>query len=901
MPGFDVHDPALPLMEDHFIEASAGTGKTYTIEHLVLRFLQAGIPLDQILVVTFTKAATRELAARIRARIVKAGMTPKEEARIFTLHGFCFHTLQQFALETGFPLDREEESDGFEQMRQIAADTLRTMAIPSRQLDVLIRHYRGETQRLIDGLASTALRRLPIEGIRSFETIQAAYQVYPGMAEELEALAPHFKKGPLPTSLEELPPELLTFHPENQKKRSTAAYPDRLAKLMPLIEEMNDPLQIFARIAQEVMRRAEEVEDLFTYDDLLRTMEKETEQPAFAQKVRRLYKVVLIDEFQDTDPVQWNIFSRLFLGEVPLYLVGDPKQSIYRFRDADIYTYLTAKKQIQRHVSLERNYRSQPQLVDALNHLLTAIPDFFPLPKWGEALSCPPVLSDPEKTGVGTLHFWKGEKETDFYPAIVEEIVQSKLPLRECAVLVRDRHQAERIAQYCQQHNVPASVARTQPLNASPAVAVFEDLLASVRQPRRPGRALGSPLFGWDHTQILEQADAQVPLFLEWNALLEKEGMLALFYAVMEKQLPTLLTHPDGKWLYRDMAQLAAHGEPWPDTPAAQSQREEAVQILTIHMSKGLEFELVIPLGLISSTRVTRELVSTGSALVLSDTQPYLEELDAEKMRQFYVAVTRAKAHLRLPVLPPKARAVGAASPMELFLGKYPHVIDFTEMPKEARRYTPPQIALTPPQEKVRSDPPRTIASFSSLAIKEELAPPQLPEGDLPPGPETGRLLHECFEQLPFHPRQLRGTLLEPYTDRVAQIIETALHTPLLGPEGTFTLADVPRETWVTEMEFLYPSEQGYLKGYIDLFFAYRGYAYFLDWKSNLLNDYTQASMEEAMRAYDYHLQADIYREAVQKYLCLFNPQLSLGGMYYLFLRGLPEGVYLVELNKNKV
>src|SRR5690606_15460837 len=130
-------------------------------------------------------------------------------------------------------------------------------------------------------------------------------------------------------------------------------------------------------------------------------MQKAIDVPKFKAKVRQKYQAAIIDEFQDTDKVQWDIFQKLFIEEPlqALYLVGDPKQSIYRFRKADIYTYLAARVTLgeENAYVLDTNYRSSKSLVSALNALFER--PFLYLPKLKEILPFYPVKAGSQIEG----------------------------------------------------------------------------------------------------------------------------------------------------------------------------------------------------------------------------------------------------------------------------------------------------------------------------------------------------------------------------------------------------------------------------------------------------------------------------------------------------------------------
>jgi exodeoxyribonuclease V beta subunit len=151
MAGFNVLDPKLNLHRNYFLEASAGTGKTFTIENIVVRLLEEGLEIDQVLVVTFTRAATLELKMRIRHNLEKKGLRKAlmrfEHSQIYTIHGFCFHLLKEFALETGFPLHATGESASPDLLSKILNDFFRcelsAKEIHPKQLEKILKknHY----------------------------------------------------------------------------------------------------------------------------------------------------------------------------------------------------------------------------------------------------------------------------------------------------------------------------------------------------------------------------------------------------------------------------------------------------------------------------------------------------------------------------------------------------------------------------------------------------------------------------------------------------------------------------------------------------------------------------------------------------------------------------------------
>lgn len=928
MPGFDVLDPDLPLFQNYFLEASAGTGKTFAIERIVLRLLDAGIPLREILVVTFTRAATIELKERIRKHLSQTQLIQFDEASIWTIHSFCFYALSEFAIETGFTCDFLEESASPALLKQFVKDYLRTSScLTFRQLEKVV------SDRLVDEVASLVMRRLPIQQPNwDYKTeIKLLPPVDPDLLlEDLMALAPQFnglcdRQRNVKPDIEEglkrftellsegfhdpvdLP--ILFFTEENKSKRAPPSsprlhYPGFLEKLqqglIPRLASFSDRMQILATLAEGARLHVERVieeEEILFFDDLLFSMAKKVEDESFASLLRKKYRAVLIDEFQDTDSLQWKIFSTLFLSEAfkgPLYLVGDPKQSIYRFRNADLYTYMKVKKEMgeKAFASLQTNYRSTPTLVNALNQLFSK--PFISLPQTGEMLPCPPVVAAsslvPLEDGKGALHVLFAEDEEKLFSTIFHEIERVGLPLSSFAILVSDRHQAER---FMKASPFPTTLKRSRSLLDSPAFETLIELIRAALNPRDRSacmRVLAGPLFGHSLESLVED-----PLrFYRYHHLLEREGLLSLFHTlVVEGEITDSI-------LYQDLLHLVemglAHNDDYltfyqslrlldPDSEelrAPAPSDEEALSVMSIHVSKGLEFPVVFPIGVSTPYSQRKGFVRVENELRLKDALSEAEE-QSEKMRQLYVAFTRAKQRLYLPVLKNQ-------SPLSTFLEN----VDLSSFTSEiCELYSPPiyQHKVREAFEKTsleKSFSPHSIHSYSSL-VSYELERKEIPSGILPAGAQTGTLIHSLFENLPsfrienplsFVQKEIRGTFLEPWTEEIAKMIKATLTLPLLD---SFTLAEVDPTKMIKEMEFLYPSEDppGFFKGFIDLFFEHEGACYAVDWKTNFID----TSIHDVFDAHHYGLQAEIYKKGLERYLRLFPNSPPFKGIFYIFLR----------------
>lgn len=1100
---FDVLNRSCDVHRHCLLEASAGTGKTYSIENVLVRLLIEPAPqtkepltLEQILVVTFTRAATRDLKQRIRGNIERARAVLNQEglqdipdyllailekgeeatllslkrleralfafdqAQIFTIHGFCSRMLRDYAFEGDLGLGMQGGDEGPSTSRQLAAmtDFLRTGLTADRwspaQVEKLLSQHSHDINALLRKLLKAPnghLRSSPLppfrESVAHFQTVMAQLKAQNGfegkkMLQDFQRLASLYKKVD-DQSLEEgktaerfaalfdkgewSPDDLddliaddffcaRVLEASNLKKNRKPCPPEELhypelgkilnqafAALFPLSEGY----LLFQKLVMESQshfKRFQEEEELLSFDGLLRSMQRAVQNAAFVARVLVRYRVAIIDEFQDTDPIQWEIFKRLFLNSQDhrLYLVGDPKQSIYAFRQADIYTYLEAATALgaQHHAVLETNYRSQPGLVQALNHLFSLAEEWIPLPRLNSALVYRPVQAGkraglPFEDTLGSIHicFVEGPKteieKQCFFPYITSEIQRLKADYKAdydgWAILVESHYQGARLAQFLKQHGIPTVIQKQVLLADSPALPALKELLEGVLQPRQESafkRALGGPLIGWTHEQLLalqedhSRREQLLVTFIALREVLQRDALTGFFPAFLNSSFQLdgktvaerLLSREEGVEIYDDLCQIVE----WilirqPSEPLSsglkalevegkdeeqgirrlQNPDSKGVKILTLHASKGLEFDIVFPLGLIHETKSSQ------------DPQEWIE-MDAEKMRQLYVAMTRAKSRLYLPVVfSEKESAPGKASPMQLFLKqiKIENAAALNDLkcetitvgrlqPGEAECQQLPEshesCSLILPSAAHLSRPAQFLSSYSSLLHqdREEYYPSFVTSRKiaeeksvhtLPAGSQVGNLLHKLLEAVPLeeirkaaspaevvpliHPH-LKGDAFGAWHDVLAQIVFNAFHTPLPLLNGPTPLAATDPRRHFRETEFLFPWENqfvldevkhvpGFLKGVIDLLFEHAGRYYLLDWKSNRLGargeDYQCHRMEEAMREGGYFLQAQVYIEALRRYLKLVDPgpfEERFGGILYIFLRGLDpaaasnQGVY---------
>ncbi|WP_392566779.1 exodeoxyribonuclease V subunit beta [Utexia brackfieldae] len=455
----------VPLVGRSLIEASAGTGKTYTLSLLYLRLLlgigeQAyprALTVDQILVVTFTQAATEELRYRIRENIHQlriaclrgfhtdplyqdllaliddrhyAAQTllfaeqQMDEAAIYTIHGFCQRVLNTHAFESGVLFEQTLIQDESQLRLQVTQDFWRRFFYPlSTDLARVILQIWPNPSALLsditrylyhDSRLSQSVSQQPIaelmatfhhDKIAKITQVKLAWQQYRAEIEPTLMASDINKRSyssrnvanwlmqidrwaDTPTQDYQLADKLSQFSQTVLTEKSQQRPPthrlfeliDRLCResfnlkqrlLLPIVDGIKHGLR------QEKLQRAE-----MGFDDLLAQLHQALilqQQGGLSDALAKRYPVAMIDEFQDTDPMQYQIFDRIYMHrqQTGLLFIGDPKQAIYGFRGADIFTYIQAKSNVDNYFTMETNWRSSAEMVTAVNQLFQQQHDPF--------------------------------------------------------------------------------------------------------------------------------------------------------------------------------------------------------------------------------------------------------------------------------------------------------------------------------------------------------------------------------------------------------------------------------------------------------------------------------------------------------------------------------------------
>jgi exodeoxyribonuclease V beta subunit len=1049
------------LPQRALIEASAGTGKTFTIEHLFKRLLlEEGLELEDILVVTFTKAAVLDLRTRIGALLENTILnTPKDkvklqhtlelfsEAQIWTIHSFCLRMLQECTLETECALN-SRESEGVSDVIRVVEDVLQMhhllKVISPVQLNLLLRYYHYSVDELSLAVAQVLNSGKEVviqlsfnEGKKSIEKLWLKRPIL-----NLEELVPYIKgvcqrdgslKEGFALDLEWLQKgddfsveklilkrELLSFFNQGNLKKNT---PEKIIQeskaLLSYLELLYSYVHLLTDSSHLLFALVKEVEvywkkyckhwDLITPDAIIKIMHDSLSKKEFIDYLHTRFKAVLIDEFQDTDKLQWDIFKKLCIenSNTPFfYLVGDPKQAIYSFRSADVYTYVRAAKDIGEsgRYFLGCCYRSDPDLVRALNALFSC-KGLFPLPRENLELEYCDLSSSAEgknkvfNDSKGSVHFvyfsenigraqrWPTDsfQEKQLFPYLANEIHSlidsNTIEFKEIAVLVKDRYQGKNLQTFLLSKGIPCYFARMRNLTESSVVNALRELLLGIAYPQELDLiaiALGGQLLAWEFNSValFSKGKRQKEILEKFNSLnslwfsrgvgvmmdcclqfvwkdsysLEEqligseffyEDLLYLIYLCQELERKEGVS-PEGVLRFLEKLSQGVHSEDYLQRPPVTE--ENSVTLMTMHLSKGLEFPIVFSIGTLLRTPSVGKVFSLDNKLKVAsledrDLEEYCTDLDAEKLRQLYVALTRAKHRVYIPIifeLSQKDPKLATMSPIELALAIW-GITSSTELKNKwnccsSITYEEGGVVVCDfnPIEKTSTTimpPPAFPYSFESMKMSSfsslnegYLKTNKIDSNDrkssihgLPAGREVGHLIHRLFEKTPFgklsNPQKnssfldfhFNSTCLEVWKELFSFHLEKVFCHPLTE---TLKLNDIQPCSLIKELPFVYSYKQEIIKGVIDLLFEIKGKYYLLDWKTNYLGPsdhyYSREFLEKTMKEEGYHLQNNIYKEGLKRYLQLIDKrpfEECYGGSYFLFIRGMngvdcEKGVY---------
>jgi len=880
-----------------WIEASAGTGKTYTLVRRVLDLIEAGLPVEKILLVTFTEKATAELKTRIRqglrtewkttaSPLLAQALEDLPGLSITTIHGFCRTLLTQFPLESGVSFEPEMVDQG-RQWRRLLRDELRPrlvsldpgllgwagleneedlLALAQAALErnlfslPLLHPDAGETQRFqtlrrelegrtgafwaaVEILEGT---RLPVDANDAFgeeavtRWLHARNHVGPyRLAVELAAartwrdLIPLMTKESL-TALERwdeggslwkkaaVPP----FDGPLEAVRTAAvafvaaarAVESALAPGIGLAALIGGSArhQLLDDLCRPVLDRRSTKE--LTFHDLIDRVHRLVTTPAgaaLAAGARDRWKAVLIDEFQDTDPEQWDIFSSLFLDpDHELVLVGDPKQSIYRFRGADLDLYRAVRDQVRPMAQtrvLSENFRSTAPMIEAVNALfdpVAGVPwdhpeDFTPSTKGDKPVGQLVRTLNGSWVPVPPLAVYGAETERSWHRHLVETVLDlldnhflddgqhppEPLTPGDILVLVRKKREAWTLQRLLVARGLPAVVGGSGGLLRTREAREVLLFLKALESPRSLSAARA---LGWTRLFAGATLDQLAPALDEARADRDTGAYLRAFRRVAAALEPGVV---DGGGLERllsrvggarvvtnaehvlELVQERHHRgdvpvgraalmlETWIESGLQEDEVDlrrdtetKTIRLMTVHAAKGLEAPVVLH-GFPSASPRNRDpwIIDRGVDFLFSEASRQADQRNqaAEDLRLRYVAWTRAQTH-QVFVDPGSVVSLPPPGPLRTWTGasdSRPSVPPLGESIQglEARHpWVESHSGLW--RRATRDEATPTVWDRPRVLRDEEgeVGDPVFFGDDLPAGPAFGDLVHDILEAVDF-------------------------------------------------------------------------------------------------------------------------------------------------------
>ena len=827
----------LPLNQISLIEASAGTGKTYTIGSLYLRLLlKAGennfsrpLNVEEILVVTFTEMATEELKKKIRERITDAidKLTTFSEtqdksafkndefltalcqdlnifeaihrlklaeqnmdlATIYTIHGFCRRMLMQYAFHSGIHFNLElikDQSDllvrfanefwrehfyplDFESANFIATELVSPanvlsllkadlgkdlkVEIENKQalsvpIQIFLPQYLAGYQKALnelkafwlesadqisaiitnelekdylkDQLKSLNRKKYQVKRLGDWINKINQWSNNPRDYQINTTLKDYFLQSSIEKNCEE------STDKNKDKKPATPFYSPIFAELEKRVNALMTPdllskltLYHYRQGLQQKLLDYKLNHQEKSFDDLLRLLceaLQSAQGDELAEMIRFQYPFAMIDEFQDTDSQQYAIFSKIYRDNpeknTGFIMIGDPKQAIYRFRGADIFTYLKASDEAQSRFELTKNYRSEKNLVDGVNALF----DFPQSPFIYQNINFTAVdsrddhlrfylngkaepayrfyLTESDKVNktemakicaISIQHWLKSAAENQ--AVFQNEDTCKTLQAANIAVLVKNRYEAEDVIQELQKLGIASVYLSDQSsvFDSHVAVELLRILKACLNVAERPIlNAIATALFGLNAADIHQiqqnEADWQrwADSFAQYQQTWQRQGILAMLHQILLEQgiSERLLSQATGERDLTDFLHLAEilqqaatlheteaallswfekqiQGEGRQEAQIRLESERQLVKIVSIHKSKGLEYDLVwlpflavpskIPTAGDMNVYYSKERDETLWDMENRNLNALYEETFAEELRLLYVALTRAK------------------------------------------------------------------------------------------------------------------------------------------------------------------------------------------------------------------------------------------------------------------
>ncbi|WP_395375566.1 exodeoxyribonuclease V subunit beta [Marinicella sp. W31] len=780
-----------PLQGSILIEANAGTGKTYTLALMYVRLiLEQKLLPQQILVVTFTRAATHELKQRLRQKLehlkslleqsgsavdpiaadpiaidpidaallnhikdpneslahVKLALLSFDQCSIYTIHGFCEITLQKYQSQVNLPPMEALIADDAElridfiyrfwrqfapqlddwliaylmaqhihpqpsQHNKLIASVQEVLSKPGfsekteaddvgmlgelvQDIQALKEYWQLHRATVFDDLSSRVFAANTVLGKdlqRCFSAVDAFIENGARTTDTSSLGAQKIRKALSKTSQDDV---LLPFH----------------ADLDNLLQRLDEVPVTVARLCvvfvrQELQKRKKQ-RGLYAYDDQISYVSYMLQNNAqLAHQLGQQYQALLVDEFQDTDQRQYQIFQSIHqhAPQHPFVMVGDPKQSIYGFRGADVFAYKTAKQAVEQRYQLTTNWRSSPALIEFINGFYAQHAQHgftpFDLP-WID--HNPSLAADKNHAAIndsqltGSVVYWEVEDDryhqwlvSELHRLLSGQVMLGSKPTQahDIAILVHSNKLAENYYELLLKHQLPAVLWSDKSIFSTSLAHAYYLLLEALQTGRvsRIKALFLSDLMGLSMRDLLTLDMQELSaVFMDYRQALEQQSLaevLNQFYAdfAVDQQL---LTRLDGERLLTDREHLhellvekqqqGLNVEALTQWLAAVMERpnhneeghrrrlesdQRSISIITIHKAKGLEFPIVFlpELHQMQMHAARQNLVvpvyQSGEARLIwqpdtEDQALYWQQSVSELLRLLYVAMTRAGQRL---------------------------------------------------------------------------------------------------------------------------------------------------------------------------------------------------------------------------------------------------------------
>ncbi len=972
----------VPLHDSNLIEASAGTGKTHSIGILVIRLLlEKKVTIQEILMVTFTKAAVAELETRIRLfvrmahqasmgkkvaddtiqriingsirsigvevteRLLKNAVLFLDETSVLTIHSFCQRTLKEFSFEADQIFGAEAMDEGaFNELKEdqmnmfwrnhvvmIEKELLQHLlqsALSRKALaEIINNHLSGKTLLVLELVEKDLLtlsnqkiiaKKLQIqldliaeawmsamvyiedhkEELKSkVQSNTYAAKKYFELFENLDVLLETIREAaPTTGYVREIFSEILILlepvAPAEQEK-------DRILNLF-----TNKIYQMAIGVIGDEIRFRKDHKSMLTFDDMIDKLHEAVvnkSNEVLIGAIREKFKAVFIDEFQDTDKKQYEIFDVLFGKDTLLFYIGDPKQSIYAWRKADLNTYIKAGHAVSNRFTMDTNYRSSEGFIAAQNHFFkpSATFDTFLFGTAKDAIQYQEVKSPNEnKSGnllsdnapVTPITFLNDANNDEVFDTVAATVIQllsdkslkiltkgepHEVKPSDIGILVRSNRQGRRIKENLAFYHIPAITIDETKLSETTEAREILFLLRAVIDisASNINRALLTGITGFtindmenlDEEWVLQQfkryqytlansgvyvmlmkfiTDYQVKSRLLSEDAINGERRLSNTLQLLEilhkKQSQSRYTSVElVNWLQKATEGQTTVGDEFEQRMESD---EDAVKIVTIHKSKGLEYHIVIAPFLdmtltkhdFSSFRNAEGIYTFAQSNLLDAAQIKLfnEQQEQENRRLIYVAITRAKYKCYINS---NNSAYNKKSSLKPFVAELtaalPAGIDFSDVPKIPLGYTYSPKGTHFPVVYQKA------AGFSLLQLhwrrlsytflnpehdwlpKSMVGAPLDTYGDfifrrLKKGAFTGNLLHYIFEHINFYDNRMWNNVISnamvrlskegksDHAEHLLTLLRHVTHAKLSCNTHIFTLSSVKQNERLSELEF---------------------------------------------------------------------------------------------------